>query len=166
MLSEWVSPTNRLATRGRSRRQPSLTPALPEFSSLLEGLRLLVVDDETGSRDLLETLLGHYGAEVRAASCAAQALEEVTRFKPDLLISDIEMPDEDGYSLLRKLRFVEEDLGGRIPAVALTAHARTEDRMQALAAGFDTHVSKPVEPAELVTVVASLARRRFKAKGI
>jgi PAS domain S-box-containing protein len=141
-------------------------PPLPEFSSLLEGLRLLVVDDETGSRDLLETLLGHYGAEVRTASCAAQALEEVTRFKPDLLISDIEMPNEDGYSLLRKLRFVEEDLGGRIPAVALTAHARTEDRMQALAAGFDTHVSKPVEPAELVTVVASLARRRFRDKGI
>jgi PAS domain S-box-containing protein len=138
----------------------------PESSSLLEGLRLLVVDDETGTRDLLETLLGHCGAEVRAASCAAQALEEVTRFRPDLLISDIEMPDEDGYSLLRKLRLIEEDLGGRTPSVALTAHARTEDRMQALAAGFDTHVSKPVEPAELVTVVASLARRRFKAKGI
>ena len=138
----------------------------PEFSSQLEGLRLLVVDDETGSRDLLETLLEHYGAEVRAAPCAAQALEEVTRFKPDLLISDIEMPEEDGYSLLRKLRFIEENLGGRIPAVALTAHARMEDRLRALAAGFDTHVSKPVEPAELVTVVASLARRRFKAKGI
>ncbi len=90
----------------------------------------------------------------------------MTRFKPDVLISDIEMPEQDGYTLVRQLRLLEDDLGQRIPAVALTAHARTEDRMQALAAGFDTHVCKPVEPAELVTVVASLARRRFKAKGM
>jgi CheY-like chemotaxis protein len=83
-----------------------------------------------------------------------------------VLISDIEMPEQDGYVLVRKLRSLEDDQGRRIPAVALTAHARTEDRMQALAAGFDTHVPKPVEPAELVTVVASLARRRFKARGM
>jgi CheY-like chemotaxis protein len=93
-------------------------------------------------------------------------LAEVTRSKPDVLISDIEMPNEDGYALVRKLRSLEDELAPRLPAVALTAHASIEDRMQALAAGFDTHVSKPVEPAELVTVVASLARRRFKAKGV
>jgi len=164
LLSERVS--EQLAGKATRISSAPAPEALPlELSSVLEGLRLLVVDDEAGSRDLLRTLLSHCGAEVKTGSSATEALEEVTRFKPDLLISDIEMPDEDGYSLLRKLRFLEEDLGGRIPAVALTAHARTEDRMQALAAGFDTHVCKPVEPAELVTVVASLARRRFKGKG-
>ena len=95
----------------------------------------------------------------------AEALAEVTRFKPDVLISDIEMPEEDGYFSCGNY-VPSKTIGGAFPQWRLTAHARTEDRMQALAAGFDTHVSKPVEPAELVTVVASLARRRFKAKGI
>ena len=124
----------------------------------------MVVDDEPSSRELLLTLLSHCGAQVEAGSGSTEALAEVARFKPDVLISDIEMPEEDGYVLVRKLRSLEGDQG-RIPAVALTAHARAEDRMQALAAGYDTHVSKPVEPAELVAVVATLARLRSKAKG-
>jgi PAS domain S-box-containing protein len=164
LLSEWGA--ERLT--GEVIRFPSvaaLEAAPPELSLALKGLRILVIDDEPNSRELLLTLLSHCGAEVAAGSCATEALTEVARFKPDVLISDIEMPEEDGYVLVRKLRSLEDDQGQRIPAVALTAHARTEDRMQALAAGFDTHVSKPVEPAELVTVVASLARRRFKAKG-
>jgi hypothetical protein len=111
------------------------------------------------------TLLTHSGAEVGTGSSASEALNELICFKPDVLISDVEMPEKDGYSLMRQVRLLEDDLGQRIRAVALTAHARTEDRLQALAAGFDTHVSKPVEPAELVTVVASLARGRTKAKG-
>jgi PAS domain S-box-containing protein len=163
LLSEWGS--ERLI--GEVIRFPSLpTPeaAPAELSNTLKGLRILVVDDEPSSRELLLTLLSHCGAQVEAGSGATEALAAVARFKPDVLISDIEMPEEDGYVLVRKLRSLEDDQG-RIPAVALTAHARAEDRMQALAAGFDTHVSKPVEPAELVTVVASLARRRFKAKG-
>jgi PAS domain S-box-containing protein len=135
-----------------------------EFTSVLSGVRLLVVDDEPNSRELLVTLLTHCGADVKEACSAAQALAEVTRFHPDLLISDIEMPEEDGYSLIRKLRSMEEDLGRRIAGVALTAHARTEDRLRALEAGYDTHVSKPVEPSEFVTVIASLARRS-KRKG-
>jgi PAS domain S-box-containing protein len=165
LLSEWISerPTGEVV-RFPSAAAPEAAP--PELSIALKGLRILVVDDEPGSRELLLTLLGHCGAEVETGSSASQALAEVTRFKPDVLISDIEMPEQDGYSLVRQLRLLEDNLGQRIPAVALTAHARTEDRMQALAAGFDTHVCKPVEPAELVTVVASLARRRFKAKGI
>lgn len=163
LLSEWGS--ERLI--GEVIRFPSLpTPeaAPAELSNTLKGLRILVVDDEPSSRELLLTLLSHCGAQVEAGSGATEALAAVARFKPDVLISDIEMPEEDGYVLVRKLRSLEDDQG-RIPAVALTAHARAEDRMQALAAGFDTHVSKPVEPAELVTVVASLTRRRFKAKG-
>ena len=143
---------------------PEATPQT--LSTALKGLRVFVVDDELGSRELLLTLLSHCGAEVETSSSATQALTELPRFKPDVLISDIEMPEQDGYTLVRQPRLLEDDLGRRIPAVALTAHARTEDRLQALAAGFDTHVCKPVEPAELVTVVASLARRRFKAKGI
>ena len=165
LLSEWTSerPPGEVV-RFPSAPVPEATP--PELSSALKGLKVLVVDDEPGSCELLLTLLSHCGAEVRTGSSASQALTEVTRFKPDVLISDIEMPDQDGYTLVRQLRLLEDNIGERIPAVALTAHARTEDRMQALAAGFDTHVCKPVEPAELVTVVASLARRRFKAKGI
>ena len=163
LLSEWGA--ERL-TGGVIRfpfvRMPETAPT--ELSNALKGLRILVVDDEPSSRELLLTLLSHCGAQVEAGSGSTEALAEVARFKPDVLISDIEMPEEDGYVLVRKLRSLEGDQG-RIPAVALTAHARAEDRMQALAAGYDTHVSKPVELAELVTVVASLARRRFKAKG-
>jgi PAS domain S-box-containing protein len=165
LLSGWGSEQ----LTGEVIRFPSvaaLEAAPPELSNVLKGLRILVVDDEPSSRELLLTLLSHCGAEVEAGSCATEALTELARFKPDVLISDIEMPEQDGYVLVRKLRSLEDDQGRRIPAVALTAHARTEDRMQALAAGFDTHVPKPVEPAELVTVVASLARRRFKAKGM
>jgi CheY-like chemotaxis protein len=165
LLSEWSS--ERLTgevVRFPSSAAPDATP--PELSTTLKGLRILVVDDEPSSRELLLTLLSHCGAEVEAGSCATEALTGVARFKPDVLISDIEMPEQDGYVLIRKLRSLENDQGCRTPAVALTAHARTEDRLQALAAGFDTHVCKPVEPAELVTVVASLARRRFKAKGV
>jgi CheY-like chemotaxis protein len=164
LLSEWGSQRH---TAEVARLPPAVGPPTPpELSIALKGLRILVVDDEPGSRELLLTLLTHSGAEVVTGSSASQALTELTRFKPDVLISDIEMPEQDGYSLIRQLRLLEEDLGQRIRAVALTAHARTEDRLRALAAGFDTHVSKPVEPAELVTVVASLARGRTKAKGV
>ena len=164
LLSEWSS--ERLIGEV-VRLPPAVVPeeTRSESSATLKGLRILVVDDEPGSRELLLTLLTHSGAEVVTGSSASQALTELTRFKPDVLISDIEMPEQDGYSLIRQLRLLEDDLGQRIRAVALTAHARTQDRLQALAAGFDTHVSKPVEPHELVAVVASLARGRTKAKG-
>jgi PAS domain S-box-containing protein len=164
LLSEWSSERLTEVVRLPLALVPQATP--PELSVALKGLRILVVDDEPGSRELLVTLLTHSGAEVATGSSASEALNELTRFKPDVLISDVEMPEQDGYSLIRQLRLLEDDLGQRIRAVALTAHARTEDRLQALAAGFDTHVSKPVEPAELVTVVASLARGRTKAKGV
>ncbi|HKY06151.1 MAG TPA: ATP-binding protein, partial [Blastocatellia bacterium] len=128
-------------------------------SPSLEGLRVLVVDDDADARELLSVILGQCGALVTPVGSVAEALDEIEKVRPNILLSDIEMPDEDGYLLIRRLREREQKNGFRIPAAALTAHARVEDRMRALSAGFDTHVAKPVEPVELITVIASLARR-------
>jgi PAS domain S-box-containing protein len=143
------------------RVHPAARETLPAFGcpDRLDGLRVLVVDDEQDTREMLKAGLGQCGAEVSAAGSAAEALEEIRRAPPDMLISDIGMPDEDGYALLRKVRALPADEGGRVPAIALTAYARTEDRLQALRAGYQMHVTKPVELTELAAVVASLAKR-------
>lgn len=124
----------------------------------LDGLRVLVVDDEPDARALIQRVLSGCRAEVRVAGSVAEALVVLARFRPHVLVSDIGMPNEDGYDLIRQVRS-----GGRtaaqMPAVALTAFARSEDRKRALLAGFQTHVAKPVDPQELVAVVASLAGR-------
>ena len=99
------------------------------------------------------------GAAVTAAAGAADALAKLSAAKPDLLVSDIEMADEDGYSLIRKVRAAEEARGRKIPAIALTAHARSSDRLRALAEGYQMHITKPVEPAELVLAIANLTDR-------
>ena len=125
----------------------------------LEGFRLLVVEDEPDARDLLTIILQQCKAEVKGVASAAEAMQEMKDWKPDVLVSDIQMPGEDGYSLIRKVRLFENGHAANIPAIALTAHARVEDRMRALSSGYDAHVAKPVEPAELVTVIASLVRR-------
>ncbi|MBW4679216.1 MAG: response regulator [Microcoleus vaginatus WJT46-NPBG5] len=125
----------------------------------LDGLQILVVDDEVDSRVFLTTVLQQCGASVRAVASADLAIEDIKLLKPDVLLSDIGMPEEDGYSLIRKVRALSAEQGGQIPAIALTAYARAEDRMRAIAAGFQMHIPKPVEPAELATVVASLAGR-------
>ncbi len=125
----------------------------------LSGLRVLVVDDEADSLEFLDVSLSRCGAEVRAVTSAAEALGLLEVFRPDVLVSDIGMPHEDGYTLMRKVRALGPEHGGAIPAAAVTAYARTEDRMRALLAGFQTHIAKPVEPAELAAVVASLAGR-------
>lgn len=125
----------------------------------LDGLRVLVVDDEADARDFITTVLQQCGAQVQAVASAAAALLAIQQWKPDVLVSDIGMPESDGYSLIRELRRREAEQGGKIPAAALTAYARTEDRTRALKAGFQIHLPKPIEPAELVTVVASLAGR-------
>jgi PAS domain S-box-containing protein len=127
-------------------------------SPSLEGLRVLVVDDEADSREFLIALLEQCGAEVIAVTSASEAIEAVSQVKADVLVSDIGMPLEDGYSLIGKVRLLKAEQGGQIPAVALTAYASREDRTRAIAAGFQMHIPKPVEPVELVTVVASLAR--------
>lgn len=131
-------------------------------STVLEGLCILVVDDEADTRDLVSTVLTQCGAEVISCGTAAEALTAVLSWRPDLLVSDIGMPEEDGYSLIKKVRQLDQPCG-RIPAVALTAYASTEDRIRILSAGFQMHLAKPVEPQELVTVIANLAGRHDMA---
>jgi PAS domain S-box-containing protein len=126
--------------------------------SPLTGVQILVVDDETDTREFLTFVLDECGAKVTAVSSAAEALEALQRFQPDALVSDIGMPNQDGYSLIRKLRALESSQERQIPAVALTAYARAEDRQEALAAGFQVHVSKPVNPDQLIAVIASLTK--------
>jgi PAS domain S-box-containing protein len=126
-------------------------------SPRLDGVKVLIVEDEADARHLLAAVLQKRGARVFLASSATEALEMLQRERPDVLLSDIALVDEDGYSLIRKVRSLPQDRGGRIPAAALTGYGRLEDRMRALSAGFQLHAAKPVEPAELVAVVASLA---------
>ena len=120
---------------------------------------MLVVDDERDARELLTAILTQSGAVVTAAAGVADALDKLRAVKPDLLVSDIEMAEEDGYTLIRKVRASEEGGGRRIPAVALTAHARLSDRLRALSEGYQMHIPKPVEPAELVLAIANLTDR-------
>ncbi len=133
--------------------------ALADCPPELSDLRVLLVDDEADSRDLLNLVLDSCGANVTLASSAAEAFEAVRSEKFDVIISDIGMPDEDGFSLIRKVRELSNEEGGDVPAIALTAYARAEDRVKALRTGFQMHVAKPVEPAELIAVVANLAGR-------
>jgi CheY-like chemotaxis protein len=136
--------------------------ALPSREVLpsLAGLRILVVDDEPETVELLETVLDSCGAEVRTARSAAEAVAALDGWIPHVLISDIEMPGEDGYALVRRVRQLPRDRGGEVPAIALTAYARPEDRVRTLAAGFDLHLAKPVEPAVLAAAVARVAHSR------
>jgi signal transduction histidine kinase/ActR/RegA family two-component response regulator len=149
------------ADASEARVHPAARETLPAFEcpDRLDGLRVLVVDDEPDTREMLKAGLGHCGALVTTVATAAEALAEISGAPPDILISDIGMPDEDGYELIRKVRTLPAGRGGRVPAIALTAYARTEDRMQALRAGYQMHVTKPVELVELAAVTASLARR-------
>jgi PAS domain S-box-containing protein len=138
-------------------REELLSEKNPNMS--LDGLLILVVDDEEDTRQLLVQALTFYGATVISASSAEEALSAIQDKNPEFLVSDIGMPDEDGYSLIKKVRSLPDEHQRNIVAVALTAFTRAQDRMRALAAGFQNHVSKPVEPDELVTVIASLTGR-------
>jgi PAS domain S-box-containing protein len=150
-------------------RKETLASALNAFAEpesepvRLDGLRILIVDDENDTLDLVTMELTQHGAHTTAASNAAEALELLGKTDFDLLISDIAMPNLDGYGLIREVRKLEAGKERRIPAVALTAYASVQDRMRAILAGFNTHVAKPVEANELVTVVAGLAGRLGKA---
>ncbi len=124
----------------------------------LNGIRVLIVDDEEDTRFLLTIALENYGAKVTAVGSATEALVAVQELMPDVLVSDIGMPNEDGYTLIRKIRALDPEKGGKIPAAALTAYARSEDSLHAIALGFQKHIAKPVEPAELVAVIASLVK--------
>lgn len=125
----------------------------------LAGLRILVVDDEADAREIVSAILGEAGAVTASASSSSEALALMDQWKPDLLISDIAMPRESGFDLIREVRARPAESGGRIPAIAITAYARVQDRLKVLSAGFQTHVPKPIEPIELATIVASLTRR-------
>ena len=138
---------------------PDGLAAQADARATLKGFRVLVVDDESDARAVIRRLLEGCGAVVQLADSAAAALVAVRRDRPDALVSDVGMPGEDGYSLIRQVRALPPGEGGRTPAVALTAYARSEDRTKAMLAGFDMHLSKPVEPAELIATVATLARR-------
>jgi CheY-like chemotaxis protein len=130
----------------------------------LDGLRVLLVDDDPDSVDLATAILAGAGADVLACRSAAEALQAIQAWRPDVLVSDIEMPEEDGYSLIRNVRALDPGNGGKTPAVALTAYGRTQDRMQSLTAGYSMHVPKPVDPGELTTIIASLAARPARAQ--
>jgi signal transduction histidine kinase/DNA-binding response OmpR family regulator len=134
-----------------------------DSSPALDGLRILIVDDEADSRELIIAVLAQCGAEVKACETPAEALIELQAWGPDLLISDIGMPVEDGYSLIKRVRELDEPQHGQIPAVALTAYASTEDHLRALSAGFQMHLAKPLDPEELVAAIANLAGRLKRA---
>jgi CheY-like chemotaxis protein/two-component sensor histidine kinase len=133
---------------------PAADGAIP---ARLAGIRVLVVEDEADTRDLLAAALGHSGAKVDPAGSAQEALEALRRQRPDVLVCDIGMPGEDGLGLLSRVRALTPEEGGLVPAVALTAYARTDDRRRALAAGYQIHLAKPVDPDELIAAVARMA---------
>jgi len=130
-----------------------------DYCRHLAGLKVLVVDDEPGARALVKRLLEDCEAAVQTAASVEEAVTLLLSEPPDVLVSDIGMPGEDGYSLIKRVRALGPDRGGKVPALALTAYARSEDRVRAVAAGYQMHAAKPVEPAELITLVASLAGR-------
>ncbi len=145
-------PAANPAVERRGRENDSPIPA----ALILRNVRVLVVDDEEDARELVEAVLSRYGADVKVAASASDAFREVRAWRPDVLVADIGMPLEDGYSLLHRIRLLPATEGGAIPAAALTAYAQLGDRERALAAGFQEHVPKPVRPERLAEVVASL----------
>jgi CheY-like chemotaxis protein len=126
----------------------------------LSGVRVLVVDDDLDTLEMLKVILQNRGAEVDAASSAGDALEALEHSLPDAIVSDLAMPEQDGYELIELIRQRGPERGGNIPAVALTAYARVEDRVRALTAGFQIYVPKPVDSNELAAVVANLTHVR------
>ena len=134
---------------------------LGRSQQLLSGLNVLLVDDDSDTLTLMATALTRRQANVTAVSSAGEAIQEIARKRPDVLVSDIAMPDEDGYGLIRKIRSLENGVAENIPAVAITAYAKEEDRERALSAGFQIYLAKPVELTELISVVARAAKRDF-----
>jgi CheY-like chemotaxis protein/anti-sigma regulatory factor (Ser/Thr protein kinase) len=154
-----VFADHRVRAAAPAREFPPAT-LLPMEDTTLRGVSVLVVDDEADTRELVAEVLGHCGAEVRTAGSAHEGWTLLKQWTPDVIVSDVGMPQDDGYQFIERVRAD----GNRAPAAALTAYARSSDRVRALAAGFQAHLPKPAEPAELVAVVASLAGRTAAAK--
>ena len=147
------------ALRSRDVPEPAQVPVDGFADEIaLDRVRVMVIDDEAETRDLLKVMLASHGAEVETYSSGAEALAQIGDWNPNVIVSDIGMPGQDGYMFIKKVRALGRN-SGELPAIALTAYARAEDRMRALAAGFQMHVPKPVEASELVMVIASLVRR-------
>jgi signal transduction histidine kinase len=140
-----------------SLEESTAAPAGPVKGTQLAGLHVLVVDDDPGARELLANMLQGYGARVSLASSGPIALTLLFETRPHVVLADIGMPEMDGYALIEQVRALDPHLGGRVPAIAVTAHASPQDRLRALHAGFQNHVAKPVEPEELAAVIKSVA---------
>ena len=155
-----IAPLYQVDSSG-ARVHPAARELMPsdDTTDRLDGLTILVVDDEADTRELMRQGLEYCGAKVKVVGSAAEAIDEIMSSVPDMLISDIGMPGTDGYDLIRQVRALPPDRGAKIPAIALTAYTRIEDRLHALRAGYDMHVPKPVELTELCAVAASVTRR-------
>jgi len=146
------------------RVHPTAAPIEPVLAGArLDGLKILVIDDDPDSLELATAILEGAGAAVRRSLSAPDGLSALREWRPDVLVSDIEMPGEDGYSLIRKVRALDPADGGRTPAIALTAYGRTHDRILSLSAGYNMHVPKPVDPGELTAIIGSVAARPPRA---
>jgi CheY-like chemotaxis protein len=143
--------------RGGSRPANAATP-VPR----LDGLRVLIIDDDRESCEMMLEALQEYGACLRAALSARAAVDALFEFTPDLVLTDIAMPAQDGYAVLKEVRALEAKIGQRVPVAAVTAHAHAEDRERAIAAGFDEYFAKPIQPAALARAVAALAAVRSR----
>ena len=155
-------PAAAFAPAGAEPRLPQSRPRTADYDLTafrLAGVRVLVVEDQWDTRDLLAEILGSAGCRVVAVGSAAEAVEAFDASAPDVLLSDIGMPGEDGYSLLRRIRQRRPADGGKVPAIAISAYAREEDRIRSLAAGFQIHLAKPFEPAEVLAAVGRMVRR-------
>jgi CheY-like chemotaxis protein len=147
------SPT--LRSKINSSQETESHAAVP---ALLSGLNILVVDDDKDARDWLKLILGQYGGRVTTANSSVNAMKVLKETRQDILISDIGMPNEDGYELIRQLRSLE-GINQRIPAVALTAYAGIQDRLRVVEAGFQIHLPKPIDPVELIATISNLKNR-------
>lgn len=141
--------------------EPREKGAVAVAPQLLSGVNVLLVDDDSDTLKLMTTALTRRHATVTAVSSAGEAIKAIRQQRPDVLVSDIAMPDEDGYGLIEKIRLLETNEAESIPAVAITAYAKEEDREKALSSGFQIYLAKPVELTELISVVARAARRDF-----
>ena len=156
-ISAGEARAGQAAALGERRTAASTASPMPRLPRLDE-LRILVVDDNADGRTLTSLVLTQAGASVKAVASVREALQMLEVERPDVLVSDIGLPDEDGYALIRQIRQHEAEHGGFLPAVALTGYARAEDRARILAAGFQAHVPKPVEPVELTAAIATVTR--------
>jgi PAS domain S-box-containing protein len=155
-------PLTAICSELQTEGTPEEKLSLPEVS--LTNVEVLIVDDDLDARRLVKRMLEIAGATVSMAASASEAMQRILTARPDVLVCDLGMPDEDGYSLIRRLRILEENQGSALPAIALTAYARLEDRTRAIRSGFQNHLAKPVEPAELLAVVGGLAGRRVATR--